>query len=105
MAGPQARPAPPVSRPAGPQRQPTSPLAQILQIPEQIAQAQRAAALVRRQITMKWAEVLRGEDKPDRAAWCERSIARIDEDYFTGDEPAELLRLGLAAPAIVDLKN
>ena len=66
-------------------------------------QAQRVAALVRRQITAQWAEHLRQAGQPERAAWCDRAIGEIDVDYFDPSEPVSVLRLSTAAPAIVDL--
>jgi len=64
IPGPQVRPVPPAGPPSvGQPQRPTSPLAQILQIPEQIAVAQRTAALAEQQMAEHRAQIERQESQ------------------------------------------
>lgn len=65
--------------------------------------AQRTAALFRRQLTDGWGEALNTAGQTQRAQWCERMVSEIDRDYFPPPGPHEVLRLGRAIPAIVEL--
>ncbi len=65
--------------------------------------AQRAAALVRRQVLGDWEKLLQDAGHPDRAEWCADAIKRIDHVYFDTETPATVLRLEFAAPPMVDL--
>jgi hypothetical protein len=68
-------------------------------------EARAAAALCRRQILGQWLKALRNAGEPERAAWCERAIARLDRGPFGAAEPAELLRLGTCVSDVADLEE
>ena len=68
-------------------------------------QSRNTIALVRRQIAQQWASVFRESKKNAQAIWCDRAIIRIDANYFSNDLPADLLRLELAIPPIVELPS
>ena len=71
-------------------------------LPDELAQASRAVALVRRHVLESWPEPEDQAAAADLRAWRDAAIGRLDELTHQDGDPPPVMRLGSAIPLLLD---